>query len=29
MTATKTERTLKGMLGTKLGMTQLWGYSNT
>ena len=24
MSATKTERTVKGLLGTKLGMTQLW-----
>jgi large subunit ribosomal protein L3 len=28
MTATKTERTVKGLLGTKLGMTQLWDESN-
>ena len=28
MTATKTERTVKGMLGTKLGMTQLWDANN-
>ena len=28
MTATKTERTVKGLLGTKLGMTQLWDANN-
>ena len=28
MSATKTERTVKGMLGTKLGMTQLWDANN-
>ncbi|HEY6812205.1 MAG TPA: 50S ribosomal protein L3 [Propionibacteriaceae bacterium] len=28
MTATKTERAVKGMLGTKLGMTQLWDENN-
>jgi len=28
MTATKTERTVKGLLGSKLGMTQLWDESN-
>ena len=28
MSATKTERTLKGLLGTKLGMTQLWDANN-
>jgi large subunit ribosomal protein L3 len=28
MTATKTERAVKGMLGTKLGMTQLWDDNN-
>jgi large subunit ribosomal protein L3 len=28
MTATKTERAVKGLLGTKLGMTQLWDESN-
>ena len=28
MTATKTERIVKGLLGTKLGMTQLWDESN-
>jgi large subunit ribosomal protein L3 len=28
MSATKTERTVKGLLGTKLGMTQLWDESN-
>jgi large subunit ribosomal protein L3 len=28
MTATKTERPVKGMLGTKLGMTQLWDANN-
>jgi large subunit ribosomal protein L3 len=28
MTATKTERTVKGLLGTKLGMTQLWDENN-
>ncbi len=28
MTAIKTERTVKGLLGTKLGMTQLWDESN-
>jgi large subunit ribosomal protein L3 len=28
MTATKTERTAKGLLGTKLGMTQLWDANN-
>ena len=28
MSATKTERTAKGLLGTKLGMTQLWDESN-
>jgi len=28
MSATKTERTVKGLLGTKLGMTQLWDANN-
>ena len=28
MSATKTERTIKGLLGTKLGMTQLWDRNN-
>ncbi|HEY6810803.1 MAG TPA: 50S ribosomal protein L3 [Propionibacteriaceae bacterium] len=28
MSATKTERTAKGLLGTKLGMTQLWDANN-
>ena len=28
MSATKTERTIKGLLGTKLRMTQLWEYNN-
>jgi large subunit ribosomal protein L3 len=28
MTATNTERAVKGLLGTKLGMTQLWDESN-
>jgi large subunit ribosomal protein L3 len=28
MSATKTERTVKGLLGTKLGMTQLWDDAN-
>ena len=28
MSATKTERTIKGLLGTKLGMTQLWDANN-
>src|SRR6476619_560529 len=28
MTATKIERTVKGLLGTKLGMTQLWDANN-
>jgi len=28
MSTTKTERTLKGLLGTKLGMTQLWDANN-
>ncbi len=28
MTATKTERAVKGLLGTKLGMTQLWDENN-
>ena len=28
MSATKTERTVKGLLGTKLGMTQLWDSNN-
>jgi len=28
MSATKTERTIKGLLGTKLGMTQLWDADN-
>ena len=28
MSATKTERTVKGLLGTKLGMTQLWDTNN-
>jgi large subunit ribosomal protein L3 len=28
MSATKTERTIKGLLGTKLGMTQLWDSNN-
>jgi len=28
MSATKTERTVKGLLGTKLGMTQLWDDGN-
>ena len=28
MSATKTERTVKGLLGTKLGMTQVWDDSN-
>ena len=28
MTATKTERAVKGLLGTKLGMTQLWDKNN-
>jgi large subunit ribosomal protein L3 len=28
MTATKAERAVKGMLGTKLGMTQLWDENN-
>jgi large subunit ribosomal protein L3 len=28
MSATKTERTVKGLLGTKLGMTQLWDDNN-
>ena len=28
MSATKTERTVKGMLGTKLGMTQTWDENN-
>ncbi len=28
MTATKIERKVKGLLGTKLGMTQLWDANN-
>ncbi|HTJ71140.1 MAG TPA: 50S ribosomal protein L3, partial [Actinospica sp.] len=28
MTATKTERVVKGLLGTKLGMTQVWDADN-
>ena len=28
MSATKTERTAKGLLGTALGMTQLWDANN-
>jgi large subunit ribosomal protein L3 len=28
MSATKTERTVKGLLGTKLGMTQIWDDGN-
>jgi large subunit ribosomal protein L3 len=28
MSSTKTERTVKGLLGTKLGMTQLWDANN-
>jgi large subunit ribosomal protein L3 len=28
MTATKTQRAVKGLLGTKLGMTQLWDENN-